>query len=186
LTEGNPQEPPVTMESMEEDNQNEEEVVTTSTIKPMVEVLGELGCEVSAEPQEPTSTLGPNIEYPYQFSFFSLIPRGARRTCSLRHTEEDLTIPPILSQKPQLCGVDDTQIDKLVGEHLARTPPVVERMQQEEIDVGEEEGPSEAVPMNEPMEEPGEKVVRLPVKQKHQPQFKETMKLKMKVRKLRK
>jgi hypothetical protein len=32
VTEGTPQEPPVTMESMEEDNQNEEEIVTTPTI----------------------------------------------------------------------------------------------------------------------------------------------------------
>ena len=39
---------------------------------------------------------------------------------------------------------------------------------------------------NEPMEEPGEKVVRLPVKQKHQLLFKETMQLNMEVRKLRK
>jgi hypothetical protein len=66
------------MESMEEDNQNEEEVMTTPTIEPIEEVLGELGHEVGAEPQEPTSTLKPNIEYPYQFSFFSFIPKGAR------------------------------------------------------------------------------------------------------------
>jgi hypothetical protein len=49
-TKGTPQGPPVTMESMEEDNQNEEEVVTTPTIEPMEEVLGELGREVGAEP----------------------------------------------------------------------------------------------------------------------------------------
>ena len=36
------------------------------------------------------------------------------------------------------------------------------------------------------MEEPGEKVVRLPVKQKHQLQLKETTQLKMEVRKVRK
>ena len=77
-TEGTPQGPPVTMELMEEDNQNEEEVVTTPTIEPMEEVLGELGCEVGTEPQEPTSTSGPDMEDPCQFSFSSFIPRGAR------------------------------------------------------------------------------------------------------------
>jgi hypothetical protein len=96
-TEGTPQGPPATMESMEEDNPNEEEVVTTPTIEPMEEeergqeglgareamepmeeVLGELGHEVGADPQEPASTSGPNIEDPCQFSFFSFIPRGAR------------------------------------------------------------------------------------------------------------
>jgi hypothetical protein len=82
-TEGTPQGPPITMESMEEDNQNEEEVVTTLTIEPMEEVLGELGHKVGAEPQESTSTLEPNIEDPCQFSFFSFIPRGARRIRSL-------------------------------------------------------------------------------------------------------
>jgi hypothetical protein len=40
--------------------------------------------------------------------------------------------------------------------------------------------------MNEPMEEPGKKVIRLPVKQKHQLHFEETMQLNMEVRKLRK
>jgi hypothetical protein len=39
--------------------------------------------------------------------------------------------------------------------------------QQDKIAIGKEEGPSEAVLTNEPMEEPGEKVVGLPVKQKH-------------------
>jgi hypothetical protein len=80
-TEGTPQESPVTMELMEEDNPNEEEFVTTPTIEamePMEEVLGEIGHEVGANPQEPALTSGPNIEYPYQFSFFSFIPRGAR------------------------------------------------------------------------------------------------------------
>jgi hypothetical protein len=52
------------MELMEEDNQNEEEVVTTLTIEPMEEVMGELRHEVGVEPQEPASTLEPNIEYP--------------------------------------------------------------------------------------------------------------------------
>jgi hypothetical protein len=123
-TEGTPQGPPVTMDSMEEDNQNEEEVVTTPTIEPMEEVLGELGREVGAKPQEPVSTSGLNIEDPFQFSFFIFIPRGARRTHSLRCTEEDLSIPPILSQRPPPRGVDDTQIDTLVGEYLTRAPPV--------------------------------------------------------------
>jgi hypothetical protein len=68
----------------------------------MEEVLGELGHEVGVEPQELVSALGPNIEDPCQLSFFSFIPRGARQTRFLWHTEEDLTIPPILSQKPQL------------------------------------------------------------------------------------
>ena len=63
--EGTPQEPPVTMESMEEDNQNEEEVVTTLTIEPMEEVMGEVRHEVGIEPQEPSSTSEPNIEDPY-------------------------------------------------------------------------------------------------------------------------
>ena len=49
-TEGTPQGPLVTMESMEEDNQKEEEVVTTPTIELMKEVLGELEHEVGAEP----------------------------------------------------------------------------------------------------------------------------------------
>ena len=57
--------------------------------------------------------------------------------------------------------------DRLVGEHLARAPPVTVSAQQEEIVVGEEEGPSEVVSMNKQMEEPGEKVVRPPFKQKH-------------------
>jgi hypothetical protein len=69
-----------------------------------------------------------NIEDPFQFSFFSFIPRGARKTHSLRCTEEDLAIPPTLSQKPQLCGVDDTQIGTLAGENLARAPLVMMSM----------------------------------------------------------
>jgi hypothetical protein len=49
---------------------------------------------------------------------------------SLRHTEEDIAIPPILSQKPQLCGVDSTQpIDTLAGKHLARAPSVTVSVQ---------------------------------------------------------
>jgi hypothetical protein len=142
--------------------------VTTLTIELMEEVLGELEHEVGTEPQEPVSTPGPDIEYPCQFSFLSFIPRGSRGTRSLRRIEEDLAIPPILSQKPQLCGVDDTQTDTLAGEHLAGAPPVTMSTQQEELAVGEEEGPSKVVSINEPMEEPGKKVVRPPVKQKHQ------------------
>jgi hypothetical protein len=76
--EDTPQGHPVTMESMEEDKQNEEDVMTTPTIEPMEEVLGELGREVGTEPQESTSTSRPNIEDPFQFSFFSFIPKGAR------------------------------------------------------------------------------------------------------------
>jgi hypothetical protein len=87
--------------------------------------------------------LGLDIEDPCQFSFFSFIPRGPRRTRSLQRTEEDLAIPPILSQKPQPCEVDDTQIDTLAGEHLARAPSIVVSAQQEELAVGKEEGPSE-------------------------------------------
>jgi hypothetical protein len=64
-TEITPREPPVTMEFMEEDNQNEEVVMTTPTIELMEEVLAELGHEVGVEPQEPTSTSGPDIEDPY-------------------------------------------------------------------------------------------------------------------------
>jgi hypothetical protein len=63
--------------------------------------------------------------------------------------------------------VDDTQIDTSIGEHLIGTPLVAVSAQQEELAVGEEEGPSEAVSTNEPMEELDEKVVRLPFKQKH-------------------
>jgi hypothetical protein len=54
--------------------------------------------------------------------------------------------------------MDDTQTDTLAEEHLARAPLVAVSAQQEEIVVGKEEGPSEAVLMNEPMEEPGEKL----------------------------
>ena len=66
---------------MEEDNPIEEEVVTTlprepmeeeeqgqegprskETRGPMAEALGELGCEVDTNPQEPALTSGPNVE----------------------------------------------------------------------------------------------------------------------------
>jgi hypothetical protein len=82
--------------------------------------------------------------------------------------------------------VDDTQIDTLEGDHIARAPSIMMSMQQEELAVGKEEGPSEAVLKNEPMEEPGKKVVRLPAKQKNHLQLKETMWFKMEVKKLRK
>lgn len=48
----------------------------------------------------------------------------------------------------------------LVGEHLARASSVTVSTHEWEVDIGEEEGPSEAVTMDKLMEQPGEKVVK--------------------------
>jgi len=143
---------------------------------PMEEALGEPRHEVDTDPQEPAWTLGLNIEYLFQFSFFSSIPRGARVTCSPRNKEEgdfSITMALNLSQKPQPCGVDATQatgtleperreetelpeVGELEGiptstlarEHLARASPITVSTDEEEIAIGEEEGPSKAILMN--------------------------------------
>ena len=90
-----------------------------------------------------------------------------------------------LSQRPQPYGVNATQgaetleperreeteipeveepigipTSIVVGEHLARASSVTVSAHEEEIAVGEEEGPSKAIPMNEPMTQPGEKAVK--------------------------
>jgi len=112
VTEGTPQGSPATMELMEEDNQIEEEAMTTPNIEPteveekgqegprageamgpVEEALGELGREVGANPQEPMSTSELNIEDSFQFSFFSSIPRGARVT---RSPQQKKNISPSL------------------------------------------------------------------------------------------
>lgn len=50
--------------------------------------------------------------------------------------------------------------DTLAGEHLVRASPVAVSTHEEEVVVGEEEGPSEVVLTNEPMEQPSKKLMK--------------------------
>jgi len=85
-----------------------------------------------------------------------------------------------LSQRPKPGGIDVAQVtstlelergegaeelggvptDTLARDHFTRAPLVVVSTQEREAVVGEEEGPSEEVPINELMIRPEEKVVK--------------------------
>jgi len=56
------------------------------------------------------------------------------------------------TEVPKAGEMEGTLVGTLVGEHLSRASPVVESAHEEEIVIGEEEGPSEVVPTIEPME----------------------------------
>lgn len=56
------------------------------------------------------------------------------------------------TEVPEVWELEGTPTGTLVREHLARASLVMESAHEEEIVVGKEEGPSEEVPMIEPME----------------------------------
>jgi len=170
------------MEIMEEDNPVEGEFVTTLTM----ELKEEEGQRQEGPKVE--ETVGPieeAVEDAPQSSFSASIPRGMRVTHSPRRGEKEEVVIPValnLLQRPKTYKLEATQVVGVleqerrreiieaveargiptyiaVREFLASTLPVVVCVHEEEIIVGEEEGPSETVPTTEPTIQPGEGVV---------------------------
>jgi len=64
------------------------------------------------------------------------------------------------TEAPKAGELERIPTNTLIGDYLARASPVVVSAHEEEVAVGEQEGTSEAVLTNEPMEQPCEKVVK--------------------------
>ena len=84
-------------------------------------------------------------------------PYGAKATQVLGTSESERREETDISEAEEPKRIPTSTV---AGEHLTRASLVVASTHKEEIVIGEEEGPSEEVPTNEPMTQPGEKSVK--------------------------